>query len=92
MNDSVNLSNTIKERLIGFFPLCRMSYTWNLDNDLSIKLASVTHYEDIIFFRPNILGILALIIKFDLQIRFVIHISMILVCEFREFFFEVLTF
>ena len=69
-----------------------MSYTWNSNNSFYIKSISVMHYEGIIFVRPTILGILALIIEFDFQIRFVIHIISILVCESREIFFKALTF
>ena len=64
-----------------------MSYTWNLDNDFSIKSASVTYSEDIIFIRLAILVILALIIEFDLQITFTIHINTIVVFERRKNFF-----
>ena len=61
-----------------------MSYTWNLDNDFSIKSASVTYSEDIIFIRLAILVILALIIEFDLQITFTIHINTIVVFERKK--------
>ena len=61
-----------------------MPCTWNIDNGLSIKSTSVTHSKNIIFIGPIVLGILTLIVEFDLQIRFVIHINMILVCKCRE--------
>ena len=71
-----------------------MSYTLNLDNGHSIKLESVMRFKDIIFVGLTILIILAFIIEFDLQIKFAIHINMILVYEGREnfFFLETLTF
>ena len=46
----------------------------------------MTHFEEI-FIGFTILGILALMTEFDLQIRFVVHINTVVVCERREFFF-----
>lgn len=44
------------------------------------------HFEEI-FVGFTILGILALMTEFDLQIRFAVHINIVVVCERREFFF-----